>query len=69
MRIRTKLYYTIPKDADDEDLIFKWKLYSCALEDAPDRKENKGVLVLLLAHTWKNTNTLYRCEERGRDHS
>lgn len=42
MKIRTKLYYAIPKGADEENLVFKWKLFSCALPVAPDRQDHKG---------------------------
>lgn len=42
MRIKTDLYVTVPEDADEEDLIYKWKLLSCAQEDLPEREDDNS---------------------------
>jgi len=41
MRVKTDVYLTIPEDADYEALEFKWKLFSCALEEPPNRQDHK----------------------------
>lgn len=42
MRVKTDLYVTIPEDAEQEDMIFEWQLFSCASENAPTREEHPG---------------------------
>lgn len=40
MRILTKLYVIVNKDDGPTGLCFMWQLFSCALENLPDREED-----------------------------
>lgn len=48
MRVKTDLYVTVSDEADEEDLAFKWNLFSCSMENPPDREEHGGTIFLML---------------------
>lgn len=68
MRVKTDLYVTVPEDADEGDLVFRWKLFSCALEVLPDREDHGSESTHNLDER-KDANILCRCEDRGLNHS
>lgn len=41
-RAQSKVYVPIKDNDDEEDMVFFWKLFSCALENAPVKIGEKG---------------------------